>query len=175
MTITEETTLKDIINDPEVESIDFAEAIAQLSEEQVNDFDTECGTVDSIVRYTQLLVFPSGGDAEISTEEENEVKTLIKNFLQKKEIPMDVEEIYESAIEFACVDDVFLDTLKIFGRYFSKGVLKSIAIDMYKVAAADGIKEDEEEFLKLIVCYWYGMMSDEELDEYFSTGDEDDE
>lgn len=175
MKFNKNTTLAEIIATDDVELVSFAQAIINLSDKQADEIDAECGDVDVAVRWAQLVMFPSACDGEVSERESKYIVKQIKEFIKeaKLEEGYEPEDIVTNAIEVACDDNVFLNTLKIFKKFFPLGALKNISILQTKAAGHDDLAEEEGEMVRIILLYWYGVFTDDEIEEMFTDeGDE---
>lgn len=164
-----EIKFTDILKDEEIPQLTIFQGVAGMSEYLLKQIDQECGDVSFSVRYAQLIMFASTCDANFSDQEIEQYKIYCKDYLLITNSQMSFDKVFAASVALLNYSDVFISSLKLFKKYFSKGVLKNIAIQMYNIAGADGIEIREQTILQFIVLYWFGYYHDDEIDAVFKS------
>ncbi|MBQ9394308.1 MAG: hypothetical protein IJU23_02180, partial [Proteobacteria bacterium] len=149
-------------NDDESVLTELNDEFAQMDDEQWQAFNEAMGKYDLPYRLGALFAIACVMDDEISDEEREASIEHLKNILKIFNYKMDAEKVFNRCIKLASKDDFLEETVAILGEYLSPGALATIAKNMYEIAGADGLDQEEEEFIDSLVGAW--LDTDEELE-----------
>ena len=169
------------IDDDESVLTDLNDEFSDMDDETWAAFNDEMGDYDLPHRLGALFAIASGMDEDYSDEEIKASVKYLRKILKMFDYDMKPLRVLENCTELLEIDGFIEETVDILGRYLSPGALGRIAADMYRVAGADGLDPEEEEFIDSLVGAWLDdeckddEEDDEEDDDAYSYDDEEDD
>lgn len=167
------------IDDDESVLTDLNEEFANMDEETWEEMNESMGDYPFPHRLGILFTAAAVMDGEFSEEEQEVAVEHIGNALAMFGYDdLDAEGVFEYASEIIDEDEDILDnTVEIFGEYLSGEALATILQQMREIAGADGLDDEESEFIDSVEAAWMDGDDDddEEEDEEEGEGDDDEE
>lgn len=168
-------------DDDESVLTDLNEEFANMDEETWEEMNESMGEYPFPHRLGILFTAAAVMDGEISEEEQEVAIEHIGNAFQLFGYDdLDPEGIFEFASEVIEEnEDIIDESIELFEQYLSGEALATILQQMREIAGADGLDDDESEFIDAVESAWMGgdddEDDDEEEDEDEEEGDEDED
>ncbi len=134
---------------PEIDS-----ELANMTEEEFQGLVDACGDVPLETRIAHLLLCVADADGEVSDGELEALGAHLDTILEQVGSNYDAERVLRFAAKHLSDDDLFSETVHVFGEHLSAGMLATLLNIAQEVAAADEIGEDEENLVAQLVEAW---------------------
>lgn len=147
----DETTWSD---DDESVLEDYDSELANMSDEDYNDFLDEMGDVALEYRIGLLFLHAANADNEISEQEFDEIAAYMDQTLEKLGSDLKSGKVLRYCKKSLDDQDLLEETIAIFRDYLSSEMLAKMLNDLKEVIGTDGLSEDERNFLDHLMSVW---------------------
>ena len=140
-----------------------------MSDEEFSDLVYDAGDVPVETRIALLMVAAFAADEEVGEDEvlraagflEHILEVLGADFNEARDILVYASELYDSE---AC-DDLIQESVDLLGEHLSQEGLAALWQQVFEVADADELTEEEDDFLYWLLGQWQIEPDEEEYDE----------
>ncbi|MBR4326426.1 MAG: TerB family tellurite resistance protein [Bacteroidales bacterium] len=153
-------------DDEESLFVDFKDEFSKMSDEDWRDFNDDMGEYGFEYRVGALFLSAACADGDLSDEEVESAAVHLKNILKLFNIKQKPKKILRNCLALVIGQKDFnKDTVDIFESYLSREALINIYKQLWEVAKADEMADDEEYFITDIAEVWF---KGEDQDTYLS-------
>ena len=147
--MTKDRELLHIMRMDGIEQCTLNAGLQSMGDKARKELMNECGKVDFFERVTCLYLLSCSQDGKIAPEELDNVKSSVGYIFSRSGIDVDVDEVIKKSMELMRIADAYLldGTVSIFRKYLSKETLKGIINDCFYMCDADGVADEEGEFI----------------------------
>ena len=163
---------------------DVSTTLANMSDEDYQSLLEAMGDIHFETRLALLFLAAAGSDGEISEDELEMVAEHLAPVLEQTGGNSNVRGVLRHAMRLADDQNTIEESIDLLGEHLPQETLASIASELEEIAGADGVSNEEAEFVDAVIERWQiepsegeeeGDEEDEEGDEEDEEGDEEDE
>lgn len=134
---------------PELDTV-----LAAMDDDAYGAFLEALGDVAFEQRLALLFLRVAGADGALADEELAEAAAALDPVLRQAGSPYEAAAVLEATMPLLETDDLFEETLDVFGEHLPNDALATIAGQLQAIAAADGEADEEAELVGAIVERW---------------------
>ena len=154
---------------------DVSTTLANMSDEDYQNMLDAMGDVHFETRLALLFLAAAGSDGELSEEEIAQVAEHLAPVLEQVGGNQNVRGVLKHALRLLEEDGTVEESIQLIGQFLPQETLASIAGELQEIAGADGVSEEEQQFVDAVIERWQiEGTEDEEEGEDEEDGDEED-
>jgi len=156
---------------------DYDSELSNMSDDDYNEFLDAMGDIPLEYRIGLLFLHAANADNEISEAELEALSAYMDQTLDKLGSELEAGKVLKYCMKSLDDEDLLKETVQIFSDYLSSEMLGKMLNDLQTVIGADGVSEDEQQFLNTLTSVWQlgGTQETEEDDKEQEEKDSDDD
>ncbi len=133
---------------------DYDSELSNMSDDDYNEFLDAMGDIPLEYRIGILFLHAADADNEISQDELEALAAYMDQTLDKIGSEMEAGKVLKYCMKSLDDEELLNETVQIFSDYLSSEMLAKMLNDLQTVIGADGVSEEEKNFLNHLMSVW---------------------